>query len=176
MSKYDVYTDAGKYGDLAVVIYREESELFRDTIKRDAKKSHNEYEYHAVIYALAECLPQVVNIWHERDRVVVHSDSQLIVNQINGIYKCESTKLQRCKALMVDHQKDYATREIDLEFTWIPRERNPAGWILESKKKFKVREDLLDLTVTYQVIKDRIEKFRKEGKESFTVKELLRES
>ena len=176
MAIYDVYADAGKYGDLAVVIYKEESELFRDTIKRDVQKSHNEYEYHAVIYALEECLPQVVKIWHEGDKVVLHSDSQLIVNQIIGKYKCQSDKLRRCKNQLLELQKDYATREIVLNFIWIPRERNPAGWILESKKKFKVREDLLDLTVTYQVIKDRIEKFRKLGKESFTVKELLRES
>ena len=176
MAIYDVYTDAGKYGDLAVVIYKEESELFRDSLKRDVKKSHNEYEYHAVIYALEECLPQLVQNWHDGDLVKLHSDSQLIVNQINGKYKCESEKLLRCKTQMLDLQKDYATRNIDLEFIWIPRERNPAGWILESKKKFKVRNDLLDHTVTYQVIKDRIEKFRKEGKESFTVKELLRET
>lgn len=178
MVNYDIYTDAGKFGDLAVVLYKNDSELFRDSIKRDVQKSHNEYEYHAVIYALQEIFPQQIEILHSHDTLTIHSDSQLVINQVNGIYKCESDKLKRCKLTVENHVKEFEAKNSGLviTFKWVPRERNPAGWILEMKKQFRVRSDLLDHKVSYQDIKARIEKLRKEGKLSFTVKELLKES
>ena len=176
MVVYDIYTDAGKFGDLAVVMYKNDSEIYRDSLKRDTKKSHNEYEYHAVIYALQESLPQQVNVLNDTDQVVVHSDSQLVINQVNEIYKCESDKLRRCKLTVQNIRDAYDKKNIKITFEWVPRERNPAGWILEMKKQFRVRSDLLDHVVNYTDIKARIEKLRKEGKLSFTVKELLKES
>jgi ribonuclease HI len=83
--------------------------------------SNNEAEYLAIITALNN------NI--EKDNfIVVLSDSQLVVNQINHKYGINSEKLRRLASQVWVLEKKYAK----FELTWIPRSENKAGKMLGS--------------------------------------------
>jgi len=63
---------------------------------------------------------------YEYEDVHIFSDSKLIVNQINGIYKTTSKEMFGecfiCKELLPPNFKVY----------WVPRKRNFAGQILQN--------------------------------------------
>lgn len=79
------------------------------------KGSNNEAEYWAVYYALVAAKKRAAT------NVTVRSDSQLIVNQLNGDYKVKSESLfkihDKIKRMVQDHFEK-------VEFVWVPREQN----------------------------------------------------
>lgn len=81
------------------------------------ERTNNEMEYGAVLYAL--------NIADEGD--VVCTDSQLVVNQVNGKWKCKEPRLQTFRDLAQQKLKD----KPDVSLVWIPREESLAGKVLE---------------------------------------------
>jgi len=85
------------------------------------KATVNEGEYHALIYALREAIDLGFL------RVSVWSDSQLIVRQVNGQYKCRN---DRMKILLEEAQRLIALFQ-SFKIIWLPREENKAGWLLE---------------------------------------------
>lgn len=83
------------------------------------KYSNNEMEYEAVIKAMKSC------DFYDH----IRSDSQLIINQINGLWKCESIHLKNLceKAQTLKKGKN-------LTIEWIPRSMNIAGIELDKIK------------------------------------------
>ena len=80
------------------------------------KKTNNEGEYTAVLYAL---------LWAKTQRekqVEILSDSELIVKQLAGEYALKNPRL-RDLAQQVWH----AAQNMTVSYRWIPREENPAG-------------------------------------------------
>ena len=66
--------------------------------------------------------------------VIIRSDSQLIVNQVLGIYKCKSPDLELLRSgvlSMLDSSKNFGQC---IEIEWVPREQNLAGHVLEKRK------------------------------------------
>lgn len=82
--------------------------------------TNNELEYLAVIYAIEYC-----NNNYSRKKVLLVSDSQLIVNHINGKYKCNPPNLKKLLEKVKKKMK-FGDRII-----WVPREKNLAGHHLE---------------------------------------------
>ena len=84
----------------------------------NTEKTNNEMEYEALLYLLrgTSILPG--------DQIF--SDSQLVVNQVNGKWKVKEPRLF---PLCQEAQKLLIIREVIL--TWIPREKNKAGHLLE---------------------------------------------
>jgi ribonuclease HI len=102
-------------------------------------KTNNEAEYRAVIDAIEYW---VLEMDHPVtfDHLVVRSDSQLIVNQINGWWKVKNDRLAEYhkRALFLIDIVNKADGKIDIE--WIPRERNEQADIL-SKAAAGLAED-----------------------------------
>lgn len=116
-----VYCD-GSIKEICFVIETEgaEPEAFLESVEVGTS---NQSEYLAVIAALQALLARNIKT------ALILSDSQLIVNQINGDY---TTKNQTLREL-----RDICRSLIDLtssEIRWIPREDNHAGHILEKRK------------------------------------------
>lgn len=87
--------------------------------------TNNEAEYLAVIKAMEMALEL-----HPDAAVVVRSDSQLIINQINGIYRIKHPHLAR----LYSKTKALAGQfPVKVEFQWVPREQNKQADALASK-------------------------------------------
>jgi ribonuclease HI len=78
--------------------------------------SNNVAEYAAVLSALNWL---IVNGYTE-DEVQVRTDSQLIVNQLNGVYHCTVKTLQNLRALILSQVEKFPK----VTFMWIRREQN----------------------------------------------------
>lgn len=62
------------------------------------------------------------------DEFEVAGDSQLVINQAGGVYKVRQPDLVPLKA-----EFDRLAAQFPLvRLIWVPREVNPAGWVLES--------------------------------------------
>ena len=87
----------------------------------------NQGEYLALLHAL----DLVKDVW--ADHIYIRSDSQLIVNQVSGIWRCRDLKLvplRDCARYCLKNLKHADLR-------WIRREENLAGIVLEGRKNVK---------------------------------------
>ena len=96
--------------------------VFTRFIEHSRKVTVNEGEYYAIIHAILQSTDANVP-------ALIRSDSQLIVNQINGVYKCHQPNLLPLRDTARDLIKDR-----DIIIRWIPREENLAGIALEKRK------------------------------------------
>jgi ribonuclease HI len=91
--------------------------------------TNNIAEYQSLILALIyvkKIFPKLPNFYE------IRSDSKLVVEQVNGRWKCKDPILQR--HLRTVQQRIIALQETYgncISVTWIPRERNRAGKLLE---------------------------------------------
>jgi ribonuclease HI len=109
-----IYCDGTPKGYVA--IWKDEKvEFFKITVT-----TQNEAEYQAVLYAL-----ESINS-HERTEIV--SDSQLIVRQLMGEYRCREPRLDAMRKEILNM---VAKRGLNVTFRWVPREENLAGRALE---------------------------------------------
>ncbi len=109
----DIYTDAsGKTGKYCYVVEG------TNKVRWDQKKgiTNNEGEYLAIIKALNE---------NPEKNICIHSDSQLVVNQLNQKF---AIKKDRLRELAQEIWK--LSEDRNITFNWIPRERNKAGKVL----------------------------------------------
>lgn len=76
--------------------------------------TNNHAEYAGLIMGLQQA--------HEFDitRLYVEGDSQLVINQMKGVYKCRSENLLE----LYERAKDLASSFEEIEFAYIPREKN----------------------------------------------------
>jgi ribonuclease HI len=97
--------------------------------KHDIQVTVNEAEYIALISALTW-----VDSHDVPDKLIeFKSDSQLMVNQINGTYKCKSPRLGSLKKTVWSIARKLIKAGKEISFSWVPREENPAGIYLEYK-------------------------------------------
>jgi len=92
----------------------------RGQVVREAsgKYTNNEAEYRAVLLALYEAKHAGYVLTE------ICSDSQLVVNQLNGTYKVNKKELVELRnAVLVKTNGK-------VRFSWVPREDNPAGKVL----------------------------------------------
>ena len=121
MSKLDIYTDGsvsvnpGGVGTWAWVAYvdGEESEYDYGAIRARQENTNNLMEHRA----LNEALKWAAH--HQYQKFSIYSDSNLAVNQINGVWRIKADSLRGLaldsRGLLVQQQAICA---------WIPRERN----------------------------------------------------
>lgn len=111
----DIYTDgSGKTGKYAYVA----EGLMKKKVKIFEKKgvTNNEAEYLAIIQALED---------NKEKEICIHSDSQLVVNQLNQKF---AIKENRLRELAEKVWKLCEGRSVT--FNWTPREKNKAGKVL----------------------------------------------
>ena len=98
----------------------------------DSNLTNNQAEWLA-LYSLLVDLPRYSS-------VTVYSDSQLVVNQWSGEFKCKNEELLRIKNAC---KRVASLKKLKIDLKWIPREKNIFGKKLEKElaKKRKERWD-----------------------------------
>ena len=114
----DIYVDGGTRGSRICLVDKSENKTIIKT--RGGDLTNNELEYLAVLYAL-----DYINNRHKKNNVTIHSDSKLVVNQINGDWEIKTEHLiplyDKCIKRMTDK----------IKIKWVRRDSNLAGIILE---------------------------------------------
>jgi ribonuclease HI len=91
--KFLIYIDGAARGNpgvagIGIIINDEQGQKIRELYKYIGETSNNIAEYTALVYALQEAL-----ILGLKD-VVIHSDSELLVKQLNGEYRVKNSNLR----------------------------------------------------------------------------------
>ncbi len=100
MKKIIIYTDGGARGNpgpaaAGVVFYNEKKEIIKEYKKYLGDSlTNNQAEYEAAILALEKFKSQFGKSLAKEMEVTFCSDSELLVNQMQGRYKIENEKLQ----------------------------------------------------------------------------------
>src|SRR5947209_6250379 len=101
MKKIIIYTDGGSRGNpgraaIGVVFCNEKEQVIKSFGEYLGDNlTNNDAEYQAVIFALKKFKALFGKKIAEISEVEVRSDSELLVNQINGKYKLENEKIQK---------------------------------------------------------------------------------
>lgn len=118
-----VYCDGGARGNpgpaaIGVVVKNENKEVLCAIGKKIGFATNNVAEYTALIEALSWISRET---YSEKPKIIFFLDSELVVSQLNGVYKIKNAKLR--ELLMVIREKE-ARIGWELTYKHIPRERN----------------------------------------------------
>lgn len=120
-----IYTDGGAKGNpgpaaIGIVAYCDGIELFRH--REDIGiATNNIAEYTAVLRALELIKQKRPNFKFQITNVKFYSDSELLVNQLNGVYKVKNKPIQE---LIFSIRAVEMQLSVSVFFTHIPREKN----------------------------------------------------
>lgn len=126
MKKIIIYTDGGSRGNpgkaaIGVVFCNEkEQEIKKFGEYLGDNLTNNEAEYQAVIFGLKKFKKLFGNKIAEVSEIEIRSDSELLVNQMNGNYKIEDEKMQKFFMEIWNLKIDFKS----IKFKSIPREKN----------------------------------------------------
>jgi len=126
MKKIIIYTDGGSRGNpgpagIGVVFCNEKGEeIKRYSEFLGTKLTNNEAEYGAVIFALKKFKALFSNQLAKNSEIVIRSDSELLVKQLNGDYKILEEKIQQLFLEVWNLRLDFKK----IKFKLIPREKN----------------------------------------------------
>ena len=94
------------------------------------RATNNQAEYRAVVFALKK-VKQLIGKEKSKDlEVVIKSDSELLINQLNGRYKIEDKDLQSLFFEIWNLKPDFKK----VEFIQIPREENKEADLLVNQE------------------------------------------
>ena len=117
----NVFTDGGSRGNPGLSGYGVVVKTDHKTIYRESKslgiKTNNEAEYYALISAISWLIQEKPSA----EKIVFHSDSELVIRQVQGIYKM---KAQNLKPLLAQVTSLLSRLNLPYEFSSIPRELN----------------------------------------------------
>ncbi len=132
MKRVDVYCDGGARGNpgpaaLGVVVHQ--GNLTKEYAQCLGRATNNEAEYQAAIFALKK-IKQILGKKETKATTVrVYSDSELLVNQMSGIYKIQHPKIQVLFLSLWNLTLDFGK----VQFHAIPREENKEADALVNK-------------------------------------------
>jgi ribonuclease HI len=119
-----VYTDGGSKGNpgpasIGVVFYLDKKKIL-DFHQKIGIATNNDAEYQAMIKALS-LIKEKKDHFGQIEKINFYSDSQLMVSQINGLYKVKSGKIK---------EYIFKIRQLEMEISipivyhLVPREKN----------------------------------------------------
>ena len=125
MKKIIIYTDGGSRGNpgpaaIGVVFCNEKGQMIKDYSKFLGKKTNNEAEYEAVIFALKKFKQLFGKKIAKSSEVELKSDSELLVKQLKGEYKILDSKIQTLFLTTWNLKLDFKK----VKFKAISREKN----------------------------------------------------
>lgn len=131
----EVMTDGGSKGNpgpaaIGIVFYlnKQRVHTYREDI---GHATNNDAEYTAVIRAFEIILKNKDDKWKDISSIRFHSDSQLVVSQLNGLYKIKHPQIR----IYVDRIKLFEKdTERSISYTYIPREKNQIADSLVNNK------------------------------------------
>jgi ribonuclease HI/probable phosphoglycerate mutase len=99
MKKVIFYVDGGAIGNpgpaaIGVVLCNEKKEVVKTFSQKIGEKTNNEAEYLAAIFALSKFKALFGKRIAKETEVEIRSDSQLLVNQMNGKFKILDEKIK----------------------------------------------------------------------------------
>jgi len=89
-------------------------------------RSNNIAEYQALIFLLRH-LHELEGKGRPKNAYRICGDSQLVIRQMRGEYRVTKPHLVQLHA-----EASRLCSDLDVEFEWVPREKNPAGFLLET--------------------------------------------
>ena len=95
------------------MIQTPEGDKIKCMIRLDFPTTNNEVEYEALVVRLD--LARVASA----ESMVVHCDSQVVTNQVNGGYECKNERMRR----YLEEVKNRIS-SVEVKFVQIPREEN----------------------------------------------------
>lgn len=130
-NKITIYCDGGSRGNpgpSAIGIYI--PQLAKEYSKYLGKKTNNEAEYSAIIFALKKIKQLIGSEKAEKAEIEAKMDSELIVNQLNGKYKIKEKSLVPFFIDIWNLKQDFK----NVKFAHIPREENKQADILVNRE------------------------------------------
>lgn len=114
----EVYVDGASRGNpgesgIGVLVIRPDGSR-REIRKYIGRGTNNEAEYKALIAALGHLLEEKIS------EAKIHTDSQLVASQMNGLWKIKNPKLR----VLHSEAKKLASSLVTLEIKYVPRENN----------------------------------------------------
>ena len=125
MRKVIIYTDGGARGNpgpaaMGVVFCNEKGEIIKKYSEFLGEATNNEAEYRAVIFALRKFKALFGKKLAKNTEIKLKSDSELLINQLNGKYKILEPKIADLFLKVWNLKIDFK----DVLFKFIPREKN----------------------------------------------------
>ena len=100
-----IYTDGAARGNpgpaSAAYIFIKNNKIIKSDSFYLGKATNNSAEYEAIINALKEAKK------YSKEKIIMHSDSQLVIRQLNGVYKVRKKHLQKYYTSIKDLQKGF---------------------------------------------------------------------
>ena len=126
---YLAYTDGASRGNpgesgIGVKVYDESGSAILTISEYIGVATNNVAEYTALLRLLKKAKTMSCS------RLVIHSDSELMVKQVNGAYKVKDEGLRKLFANVVDAQ---ASLPMELELRYVPREKNREADLLANR-------------------------------------------
>jgi len=88
-------------------------------------RSNNIAEYQGLIFLLRH-LEDLERKGGPRNAYRICGDSQLVIRQMRGEYRVTTPHL-----VPLHREASRLSSALDVEFEWVPREKNPAGFLLQ---------------------------------------------
>jgi len=125
MRKIIIYTDAGARGNpgpaaMGVVFCNEKNQPIEKYNQYLGEATNNEAEYEAVIFALKKFKAVFGKAIAKNSEVEIRSDSELLINQLNGKYKILEPRIQSLFITLWNLKLDFKK----VIFKFISREKN----------------------------------------------------
>ncbi len=125
MRKIIIYTDGGSRGNpgpsaIGIVFCNEKGEIIKKYSEVLGELTNNEAEYQAVIFALKKFKALFGNKLAKNSEIEVRADSELLIKQMQGLYKILEPKIQSLFLLVWNLKLDFKK----VKFKIIPREKN----------------------------------------------------
>ena len=89
-------------------------------------RSNNIAEYQGLIFLLRH-LRELEGESRPRNAYLICGDSQLVIRQMREEYRVTKPHL-----VPLHREASHLSSALDVEFEWVPREKNPAGFLLDS--------------------------------------------
>lgn len=125
----NIYTDGGSRGNPGIsgyglVVYDDQKKILYQESKFLGVKTNNEAEYSALLGALNWLKNNQKS--HQIDKVTFFADSQLLVRQLQGLYKVKAPNLKdyfiQCQQLLTQLNLDYSFKDIQRHFNTVADE------------------------------------------------------
>ncbi len=131
MDKIIIYTDGGSRnnpGPAAIGVYIPKSD--KEYSKHLGIATNNEAEYQAIIFALKKVKQLIGKAKAGNSEIEIRSDSELLINQLNGQYKIKEKNLVPFFIEIWNLKQDFA----GVKFVQIPREENKKADLLVNRE------------------------------------------
>lgn len=125
MKKVIIYTDGGSRGNpgpsaVGFVFCSEKGVIFKNYSECLGENTNNEAEYQAVILALKKFKQVFGKKLAKNTEIEIRSDSELLVNQLSGLYKILEPRIQKLFIEVWNLKLDFKK----IKFKLISRQKN----------------------------------------------------